>query len=353
MKNALCSYFPTTVAFVDDDPAFLRQVTTKRIRRNLPLQTFTEPQALLDFLSKDEYAEHFLSRIVAYGNRDVDYGEEILSVYVKKILQEIYNKERYNQISVVVVDYEMPSMKGLEVCQHIHSPYIKKILLTGVADEALAIEAFNKGLIYQYIRKHDPNYPEKLQAVIEAAQRDYFNTIFKIMLKGLEHSYYSTALLDPVFIDYFEKLLDDHQIKEYYLVETLGTYFMVDHQDRYKCLVTLVDDMLETFLPDNPTPSLKAETLQKLYDRKLIFCLNDPSEDFSLDARKFQEWNHYLKEPVILKGKNQTYYTYFGDNLIPVQEDKVQLHKVAGKKEEPKKFREVPICAQTAGEVRQ
>lgn len=326
MKNALCSYFPTTVVYVDDNPSFLGQVTTKRIRKNLPTQTFTSPNTFLEFLSKDRYLESFMNRIVIQSEHDVKYGEESLSIIFSQVLKEIYNKERYSQISVVVVDYEMPAMKGTEVCKAISNPHIKKILLTGVADEEVAIKAFNEGLIDQYIRKHDPDYPEKLQAVIEAAQRSYFDDIFKTMLKGLEKSYYSTALLDPVFIDYFEKLLEQHQIREYYLVDALGTYFMIDHDNQYKCLITMVEDMLDTFLPDSSTRYLSSENLQKLKDRELIFCLQDPSEDFSFSSQDFNNWGPYLKEPLVLNGNDREYYTYFGDNLISVFSDKIHLY---------------------------
>jgi CheY-like chemotaxis protein len=76
---------------------------------------------------------------------------------IHEIYKVIYNPRRYEEISTVIVDYDMPSMKGLEFCEKLQNPYIRKILYTGVAGEGLAIEAFNKGLIDGYIRKGDPN----------------------------------------------------------------------------------------------------------------------------------------------------------------------------------------------------
>ena len=47
------------------------------------------------------------------------------------------------EVSVVVVDYFMPEMDGVTFCRRLNNPSIGKILLTGRAEDSVAIEAFN------------------------------------------------------------------------------------------------------------------------------------------------------------------------------------------------------------------
>ena len=59
----------------------------------------------------------------------------------------IYDSKRFAMKTVVVVDYSMPNMNGLEVCKALEDLPLKFIMLTGKAEPETAIEAFNDGLI--------------------------------------------------------------------------------------------------------------------------------------------------------------------------------------------------------------
>lgn len=322
MNKLLCAYYPTMVTFIDDDEIFLQSISASRRIRKLPVQCFVDPYQAIQHLNIDTYLSTFLERIIRYVEEQ-EYGEESLGFYFNEIIKEVFEAQRYQQTSVVVVDYEMPAMKGLEVCRKIKNPYIKKILLTGAADESIAIQAFNQGLIHQYIRKHDPHYDQKLYQIIAQAQQDYFSSIFKFMVKAFEYRPNLTALLDPVFIKYFQSLVQQYHICEYYLVEPIGSYFMIDKSGHYKSLITLVEDMLDTFLPDEPTASLNSEDWYKLQQREKIFCFYDPFNPFD---PHFQDWKPYIKTPHIVTGR-QHYYTYFGDSLISLPDHKIKLYQ--------------------------
>ena len=81
--------------------------------------------------------------------------------------EEIYNKDRFNDVSVIIVDYYMDEMNGIEVCETLSKHPAKKILLTGGADkENIAIDAFNKGIIHRFINKTDPDFPSQIRQAI-------------------------------------------------------------------------------------------------------------------------------------------------------------------------------------------
>ena len=68
----------------------------------------------------------------------------------------IYNKERFGETSVVVVDFAMPQMNGEEFCRklgQLKGNSVKIIMLTGEADEEMAVRLFNAGVIDKFLRK--------------------------------------------------------------------------------------------------------------------------------------------------------------------------------------------------------
>ncbi len=71
--------------------------------------------------------------------------------------------------AVVVADMRMPEMSGVEFLVKVKTaaPEAVRMMLTGNADQATAIEAINEGSIFRFLNKPCP--PEKLVQALEAA----------------------------------------------------------------------------------------------------------------------------------------------------------------------------------------
>ena len=71
---------------------------------------------------------------------------------------------RESQIDLVISDYLMPEMTGIEFLLEVKKlqPYATRILLTGYADKGNAIRAINEVNLYQYIEKPWSNDDLKL-----------------------------------------------------------------------------------------------------------------------------------------------------------------------------------------------
>jgi len=80
---------------------------------------------------------------------------------------------RYQLIKTCVIDFAMPGINGLQVLDALMDWPGSRVLLTGQADEQVAINAFNRGLIDQYIPKHAEDISTqligKLRALHQAA----------------------------------------------------------------------------------------------------------------------------------------------------------------------------------------
>jgi response regulator RpfG family c-di-GMP phosphodiesterase len=74
---------------------------------------------------------------------------------------------------VVVSDYNMPGMNGVELLAHVRraSPDTARVMLTGRADLGVAIQAVNEGNVFRFLTKPCP--PETLIEVINAGVRQY------------------------------------------------------------------------------------------------------------------------------------------------------------------------------------
>ena len=78
-----------------------------------------------------------------------------------------------SDFAVVVADMRMPGMNGVEFLARIKEvePDVVRMMLTGNADQATAVEAINEGSIFRFLSKPCP--PEKLTDAISAGLRQH------------------------------------------------------------------------------------------------------------------------------------------------------------------------------------
>jgi CheY-like chemotaxis protein len=133
------------------------------------------------------------------------------------IEQEINHLERFRRVSVVLVDYAMPSVDGLQFCERMTDPYARRAMLTGVADEKLAVEAFNAGLIHRFIPKHKAAAVEAVVAFVAELEREYFHQYLARLRTALTLDP-PGFLVDPVLAVQVQQLMHSEGVAEYYLV---------------------------------------------------------------------------------------------------------------------------------------
>lgn len=317
-----CLYHPTTVVCIDDNAQFLEVLQISLKKKKIISKNFHKSREFLDFVNQDRYRQDLMERLMVI---DSEAPKEPLNLNRVALIEETNNPQRYDQISVVVIDYEMPGMRGLEVCEKIQNPYIKKILLTGVADEKIAIDAFNQGLIYQYVRKQDPNFVQHLEQTIQRAQQEYFAEICETPLKMLKSRYSSTALVEPAFKAYFDKLVADNEIEEYYLADDRGTFLMIDAKGQAHSLITLDDERVETYLASESGDTLTSAQRKSLEKRELIPCYYHPFEKPNLEPDDLKAWLH---KPTAIHGETKPFYCVFGKGFIQVEPNQIKLFKL-------------------------
>lgn len=186
---------PGAVVFLDDDPDYL-EMLAEVMPLDWLVRLLMRPVACIEMLLAEPPArEADLWRQQEIVNR---WREGV--ALIPQILH--YWREdgttRFARTQVCVVDYSMPSMSGLRVLSELTPWSGSRILLTGRADEQLAVSAFNRGLIEQFIPKQSPDIRLRLTSAIQTLLHKpdpRYEQVWRVTLSREQN-----ALLDDPFV---------------------------------------------------------------------------------------------------------------------------------------------------------
>ena len=208
-------YFPTTVVFIDDDESFLANLSLS-MPGDLAFRAYTQPLKALNHIQEVAADRPLHQRCFGPPSGTRDPASAEIELDLAPIAEAPYAEQRFSEISVVVIDYDMPGVNGLEVCSQLNHIPIKKVLLTGQASASVAIDAFNQGLIDYFIPKSAPDIAGRLQLIIQRLQLDYFHKVSGPITRALGPTA-CAFLSDPHFVTHFEQLARQHAWVEHYL----------------------------------------------------------------------------------------------------------------------------------------
>ena len=286
-------YYPTQTILVDDDPDFLDAVSLL-LRSDSSYRLFqSAKQALTHINSCNQHVDIIRRCYSSYKTGPFD-SDTLSHVDIHQIYKEVYNPLRFSTPAVVVVDYSMPEMNGLDFCSALTNPYVKKILLTGQADTDVAVQAFNEGVIDQYISKKDQNLATKLNRSIASLQHYYFNRTFKLITDPVIANKQCGFVSDPGFITHFREVISAQNVAEYYLVdEPYSGFFMLDEKGNPSLLLVLEEARLSQHLQHCRSAGAPAELLDQLAAGELLPLFNVASEEGVLNEEMLTQWQKY------------------------------------------------------------
>lgn len=314
-------YFPSTALFVDDSRDFLLNFVLQLDER-LAYRVFDSPYKALECIEKKHCELDLLSQrcLSEYTEaKNCPLTNHTINLDLTTIHAEVYNPNRFSELSVVVVDYGMPGMDGLEFCKRIDGTRIKKILLTGQADERLAIEAFNKGLIHRYIKKSDPDVTQRITQAIQELQLQYFQGMSDMVVRMLSFTS-PNCLHDRRFSELFWELCKARGVVEFYLADNSGSFLMLDEQARVSFLVVKNEEDMQLHY-DLALDSGASETvLDQLAAREKIPCFWQSQEDIN--------WETALVPAQKFVSDDTYYFAYVdGPALFDISSDQVMSYR--------------------------
>ena len=183
------------VVFLDDDRDYI-EMLAEVMPSDWYVRLFIRPLACIELLQQ----ECQRSEADIWSQREIIHHWREDASLIAQILQ--YWREdgtrRLSLIRICVVDYAMPAMSGLRVLDEVSDWAGSRILLTGRADEQLAVSAFNRGLIDRFIPKQTPDIGRHLTSVIQtqrALTDERYQQIWRSTLSREQHTLLCDSLI--------------------------------------------------------------------------------------------------------------------------------------------------------------
>jgi CheY-like chemotaxis protein len=241
LKIPLC-FYPTQVILIDDNSEFLATLSLA-LSKQFNVKPFTDTALALKYINEQE------REIKLTEASDTPKPEGDSEVWVKQVLsrQNIkrFDEFKAREVSVVVADYSMPSMNGIEFCERIQNSSIRKILLTGYATSTEAVKAFNNNTIHYYLKKNDENMLQELEETIHQLQHKYFNEISSsIKAEAIDSG--TPFFADLELARYFKKSCEGLDVIEYYYLTNPSRFALKTKDNRtFLCIIYTADDITE------------------------------------------------------------------------------------------------------------
>ena len=205
---------PSSLAFLDDDTSYLEMLSLI-LPTDWCIRLFSRVD---DFLSQIQVDSELWEEDLWNHHVIIEKWRAGVPL-IPQILQYWKNRpDRFALCKVCVVDYAMPAKTGLEVLQTLSRWPSSKVLLTGKADEMIAVNAFNHGLISRFIPKQQANLGNHLTQVL-LSQRDAPIPLYEgLWVSTLDKTHYKITQ-NPEVRFALSKLIQSQQWIEYFIVE--------------------------------------------------------------------------------------------------------------------------------------
>ncbi len=204
---------PNVLTFLDDDASYLETLALV-IPAHWSVRLFTHADDCLAQLER----EHVLWKEDVWMHQAMVNEWHAGTALIPKILAYwTSHSQRHPLTQTCVVDFAMPAMTGLDFLEKLPAWPANRVLLTGKADEFVAIAAFNKGLIHSFVTKQHPHIGKHLTHILTGQHckpMDFHDSIWR---SALTHEQYAVLQETTVRQD-LHTLVSERQWVEYVVV---------------------------------------------------------------------------------------------------------------------------------------
>jgi len=309
MKITLPVYqHPTLAILVDDSLSFVESLMFQ-MSPTIAVKSFQDANEALKWLiaSYDGSQEKCLPIRVGYDEKTLSFDRRTIALDVDQIYRIVMDPQRFYAPAVIVVDYAMPQINGLDFCRALKGLPCKKILFTGEANEMVAVDAFNQGLIDRYLKKSDPQALDRLEVEIEALQREYFversGTLKDLLVK---HSF--SFLSDEVFAELVHSLARQYGFVEHFLFPDPAGMLFFDADGNSKLMVIETKVGLTSHLETAQDYSAPVELQVALRDEKVVPFF---WKSGGMYTEKSIDWQQYCLPAQVCTGRENYFWALF------------------------------------------
>lgn len=289
-------YFPTKVLIIDDDYLSLKTMSDVLGDTNFIIET-SDSSINIPKIDKKIYSD--LQKIFIKISPDY-YKEDtkLIRISNNEIHKLIYSAKRFEVFSVIVVDYHMPIINGLELLELLHTNIpVKKILITGDTNsQLLAINAFNANVIDGFINKLD-------MAKLPELVTDWSNSFFEDFSSNFTDI--ASYRLDTKLYSFIEGTLKQKKPAEYYPLNDRGSHLFLNKSGEVSALFIETETNIVKFLDFMKAENLNPNVYSKIYSREYMPIIHNYARlDDTIPINKCTK----------IEGSNNIYYYAYLEN---------------------------------------
>ena len=225
-------FFPTQTIIIDDDCQFLESLSLSLDYNTDSYKFFSNPILALSFINENLEKRKWINKYIK-SIEEEETDHKVIDINISDLYNEIYNQERFNVITNIVVDFDMPILNGLEFCERLKDVNINKILLTGTVDDKSAIDAFNRGLINYFIPKNSDNISEILNTSICNGTNSYFNNLSQMIYTSIRTNKNNIMFDNNSFVSLLHSIIQEKISLNINLLGESGSYLNGKQQRTY------------------------------------------------------------------------------------------------------------------------
>lgn len=313
------------MCFIDDDDNLLDAICTT-FHDHIKVIPFISPLKAIEHLK--DYKPHSFTELCIESVDRRKMEERDLHIETGNIHKMLFNPNRFDEISTLLVDFVMPQMTGTDFFKQVQHLKAKKVMLTGEASNEEGLRAFNDGLIDRFYQKGEKNLQHQLIGNMQKMQIAYFQSLSNVIIHSLENADAPPphCVMDGGMVDPFFKILNEKRIAEYYLISNEGYFLTVGYEGELEWLIMHSEDELDTLhelishIHDDTPSKVTEELLGDLKNcSKTLFFAKDT--DSNMDPAEWTD-EFILPTTKISTGKSDYYYAFapFNAEKFPLED---------------------------------
>lgn len=314
-------YHPMTIMLVDDDPDFLKQLSNQ-LSDQLPVITFTDPDKATYYF---EHQNAFLFKKWMSHRSDN-------TTLIQDTRKEIYNPNRFKEIVVSIIDYDMPNKTGFDIIntmgkQILHAlSFHSYILLTGKSFSDFNKDLADSQLGKNFVSKRDPNRVNQLLDCIDKNTSRSFQWMGYDGARELsrEQDEQTNFLFDGNFLPIFNDHIQKNNICELYLFDKQGSYLFLDENANLSWFFVRNNQGMANSIELAKQYHAPTWVIDAIQSKEKLLSLYE-KEDF--ERIKTINWENYLLPATVFSGDDKfvtffkmnphsDYYYAFTDNFV-------------------------------------
>ncbi|MEM7495179.1 MAG: response regulator [Myxococcota bacterium] len=313
-----CCDHPVTAVIIDNSEKFLFSAALELDNKMFTFVLSRRPELMLKTLNNYKL-ETFLGQTVEHLLHG-DTGKARTQLDLSQVYQDIYRLLRFSQRALVLVDYDMPGLNGLEFCSQLKSLFAHVILVSGILPKEKAFEWQNKGLFDQFVPKQGGDFIERLDEAMARGRQSYFRRLTEAAYGILSPAAKSELLVLASFSAFLHKQMDVHKLCEYFTCNA-HAHLMLNAAGQPFGLHVYTEEQLDKVLKLPQARSVPASLAEELSTHRKMLCVFDPENPTWVPPGT--EWPRHAHPALHLTLEGRLYRYALAKGSILVDEDRI------------------------------